>query len=66
MFSVSIISDLPSDGPIEGIHLIQAIAFALGLDSPLRTHILYHSRSRGTGESVYVTDPGNHQRTFGG
>jgi hypothetical protein len=52
MFSMSTISDLPSDGPIEGIHLIQATAFALGLDSPLRTHILYHSRSRGTGELI--------------
>ena len=46
--------DFPSEGvPIEGIHLIQATALALGLDSPDRIHLLYHARSRGTGESIY-------------
>ena len=46
--------DLPSEGvPIEGIHLIQATALALGLDSPNRIHLLHHARSRGTGESIY-------------
>ena len=46
--------DFPGEGvPIEGIHLIQATALALGLDSPDRIHLLYHARSRGTGESIY-------------
>jgi hypothetical protein len=46
--------DFPSEGvSIEGIHLIQATALALGLDSSARIHLLYHARSRGTGESIY-------------
>jgi hypothetical protein len=52
MFSISTISDLPSDGPIEGTHLIQATAFALGFDSPLRIHILHHARSSANGELI--------------
>ena len=53
MFSMSAISDLPRDRPIEGIHLIQATALALSLESPARIQLLYHARSRGTGESIY-------------
>jgi hypothetical protein len=46
--------DSPSEGvPIEGIHLIQATALALGLGSLDRIHLLHHARSRGTGESIY-------------
>ncbi len=46
--------DFASEGvPIEGIDLIQATALALDLGSPDRTHLLYHARSRGTGESIY-------------
>jgi hypothetical protein len=52
MYSVSTINDSPSDDPIDGNHLIQATALALGLDSPARIHLLYHARSRGTGESI--------------
>jgi hypothetical protein len=54
IFSMSsTVNDLPSDCPIEGTHLIQATALALGVDSSERKHILYHARSRGTGESTY-------------
>jgi hypothetical protein len=53
MFSMSTVSDLPSDGPIEGTDLIQATALALGFDSSERKHILYDARSRGTGETIY-------------
>jgi hypothetical protein len=53
MFSVTAVSNFLSDGPIEGIHLIQATAFALGLNSPARIHLLYHARALGTGESIY-------------
>ena len=52
MFSMATVSDLPSDGPIEGTHLIQATALALGFDSRARIHILYHARSRATGELI--------------
>jgi hypothetical protein len=46
--------DFPSEGvPIEGIHLIQATALALGLDSRDRTHLLCHARSRGISEPIY-------------
>jgi len=51
MFS-SVVSDLPSDGPIEGTQLIQATAFALGLGSRARIHILYHARSRSIDEPI--------------
>jgi|SRR5271166_1430498 len=45
--------DFPTEGgPIEAIHLIQATALALGLNSPARIHLLYDARSRGTGESI--------------
>ena len=53
MFLVSNVSDLPSDGPIEGFHLIQATGLALGFLSLARIQLLYHARSRGTGESIY-------------
>src|SRR6516164_6165233 len=52
MFSMSVVSDLPSDGPIEGTQLIQATALALGLGSRARIHILYHARSRSIGEPI--------------
>src|SRR3954466_5680042 len=52
IYSVSTVDDLPCDAPIEGPHLIQATALALGLDSPARIHLLYDARARGTGESI--------------
>lgn len=52
MFSTATVSDLPSDGPVEGAHLIQATTLALGFDSRARIHILYHARSRATGELI--------------
>jgi hypothetical protein len=52
MFSTATISDLPSDGPVEGTHLIQATTLALGFDSRERIHVLYHARSRATGELI--------------
>jgi hypothetical protein len=52
MFSMATISDIPSDRPIDGIDLIQATTLALGLDSRARIHILYHARSRATGELI--------------
>jgi hypothetical protein len=53
MYSVSTVSDLPCEGLIDGPHLIQATALALGLDSPARIHLLYHARALGAGESIY-------------
>jgi hypothetical protein len=53
MYAVSTVNDLPCEGPIEDLHLIQATALALGLDSPARVHLLYDARARGTGESIY-------------
>ena len=51
MFSAC--SDLPSEGmPIEGTDLIQATAVVLGLDSPSRTHLLYHARARSAGKPI--------------
>jgi hypothetical protein len=52
MFSMSIVSDLPSDGPIEVTQLIQATALALGLGSRAHIHILYHARSLSIGEPI--------------
>jgi hypothetical protein len=51
MFSVP--DDLSFEGPIEGLHLIQATALALGLHSPARIHLLYHARALGTREPIY-------------
>ena len=53
MFSTATISDLPSDGPVEGTHLIQATTLALGFDSRARIQLLYHARSRSAGESIH-------------
>jgi hypothetical protein len=50
MFSMSTVSDLPSDCPIEGTDLIQATTLALGFDSHARIHILHHARSSANGE----------------
>jgi hypothetical protein len=45
--------DFADEGmPIEGVDLIQATALALGLDAPGRIHLLYHARSRSTGEPI--------------
>jgi hypothetical protein len=52
MFSMSVLSDSPSDRPIEGAQLIQATALALGLGSRAHIHILYHARSRSIGEPI--------------
>ena len=52
MFSMSTVSDLPSDCPIEGTDLIQATALALGFDSCARIHILHHARSSANGELI--------------
>jgi hypothetical protein len=53
MFSMSTVSDLASDGPIEGIDLILATSLALGFESPARIQLLYHARSRSAGESIH-------------
>jgi hypothetical protein len=53
IFSISMVRDLPRDGAIEGIHLIRATALALSLESPARIQLLYHARSRSTGESIH-------------
>jgi hypothetical protein len=50
MLSMSAVSDLPSDCPIEGTDLIQATA--LGFDSRARIHILHHARSSANGELI--------------
>ena len=68
MLSMSAVSDLPSDGPVEGTHLIQATTLALGFDSRERIHVLYHARSRATGElinrlcEIRSWNPGTHYR----
>jgi hypothetical protein len=51
-------SDLFSEGmPIEGTDLIQATAVALGLDSPARMHLLYHTRARSAGTPIFQVVP---------
>jgi hypothetical protein len=68
MFSMSTVSDLPSDCPIEGTHLIQATALALGFDSRARIHILHHARSSANGGLIMKLcenrswNPGTHYR----